>query len=260
MVAVKEANYSSLLTLTAQSAQLGVAMAGIASTSRSVYRAVYTPAARLVRLQPYSTPAPAPAQTTTTTTPTPLPGAAVLPEAFRAPAAAPLLPGQQPVLQAGDLRRRAQHGPGHALASSRFYQPYKLHVYSTRNNTILTLSTSPSGAQQPTAGDPHVPVAWVSAGSAGYKGAARGTYDAAVEVSLKMFKKIQDLVEPPVLSGGKKLKAAGPPPTELEIVWKGFGQGRDAVFRTLMSADGDNVRHLVRRVTDAVSPRFTFCS
>ncbi|KWU46539.1 translational machinery component, partial [Rhodotorula sp. JG-1b] len=129
--------------------------------------------------------------------------------------------------------------------------PYKLHVYSTRNNTILTLSTSPSGAQQPAAGDPHVPVAWVSAGSAGYKGAARGTYDAAVEVSLKMFKKIQDLVEPPVLSGGKKLKAAGPPPTELEIVWKGFGQGRDAVFRTLMSADGDNVRHLVRRVTDA---------
>lgn len=230
-------------------------MAGIASTSRSVYRAVYTPAARLVRLQPYST-------TTTTTTTTPLPGAAVLPEAFRAPAAAaPLLPGQQPVLQAGDLRRRAQHGPGHALASSRFYQPYKLHVYSTRNNTILTLSTSPSGAQQPAAGDPHVPVAWVSAGSAGYKGAARGTYDAAVEVSLKMFKKIHDLVEPPVLSGGKKLKAAGPPPTELEIVWKGFGQGRDAVFRTLMSADGDNVRHLVRRVTDAVSPCPTFlCS
>lgn len=231
-------------------------MAGIASTSRSVYRAVYTPAARLVRLQPYST------TTTTTTTTTPLPGAAVLPEAFRAPAAAaPLLPGQQPVLQAGDLRRRAQHGPGHALASSRFYQPYKLHVYSTRNNTILTLSTSPSGAQQPAAGDPHVPVAWVSAGSAGYKGAARGTYDAAVEVSLKMFKKIHDLVEPPVLSGGKKLKAAGPPPTELEIVWKGFGQGRDAVFRTLMSADGDNVRHLVRRVTDAVSPCPTFvCS
>lgn len=237
-------------------------MAGIASTSRSAYRAaVYAPAARLVRLQPYSTPTPTP---TTTTTTTPLPGAAVLPEAFRAPA---LLPGQQQqqtpaaVLQAGDLRRRAQQqGPGHALASSRFYQPYKLHVYSTRNNTILTLSTSPSGAHQPSAGDPHVPVAWVSAGSAGYKGAARGTYDAAVEVSLKMFRKIQDLVEPPVLSGGKKLKAAGPPPTELEIVWKGFGQGRDAVFRTLMSADGDNVRHLVRRVTDAVSPALLCCA
>ncbi|POY76634.1 hypothetical protein BMF94_0226 [Rhodotorula taiwanensis] len=227
-------------------------MSCIASTSRTIFRAATTASSRPFAGSLVSrTLATEPTRATATTT-TSLPGAAsVLPEAFRAPP----LPGQdlaqqqqQQLVQAGDLRRRqGLTGP----PSSRFYQPYKLHVYSTRNNTILTLSTSPSGAQQPAAGDPHVPVAWVSAGSAGYKGAARGTYDAAVEVSLKMFKKIQDLVEPPVLSGGKKLKAAGPPPTELELVWKGFGQGRDAVFRTLMSADGDHVRHLVRRVTDA---------
>ncbi|GAA5872508.1 hypothetical protein JCM3774_006840 [Rhodotorula dairenensis] len=226
-------------------------MAGIASTSRQVYRAA------AASLAPLRRPASTAAATTATTAAPPAAAASaasVLPEAFRAPAA---LPGQSPaaapapIFQAGDLRRRAGPSGAGPRASSRFYQPYKLHVYSTRNNTILTLSTSPSGAHQPTAGDPHVPVAWVSAGSAGYKGAARGTYDAAVEVSLKMFKKIHDLVEPPVLSGGKKLKAAGPPPTELELVWKGFGQGRDAVFRTLMSADGDNIRHLVRRVTDA---------
>ncbi|KPV76009.1 uncharacterized protein RHOBADRAFT_6478, partial [Rhodotorula graminis WP1] len=120
-----------------------------------------------------------------------------------------------------------------------------LHVYSTRNNTILTLSTSPASAPSSSysssgseGAGPHHPIAWVSAGNAGYKGAARGTYDAAVEVALRMFRKIQDL-------------AAGPPPTELEVVWKGFGQGRDAVFRTLMGAEGDNVRGLVRRVTDA---------
>ncbi|BGP53896.1 hypothetical protein JCM8202_006089 [Rhodotorula sphaerocarpa] len=228
-------------------------MSCIASTSRSIYRAATAaawarPAPLLVRsfaAEPTPT-----ATTTATAAPTAPAGAAVLPEAFRAPS----LPGQQApaaaaaVVQAGDLRRRANLA---AAPSSRFHQPYKLHVYSTRNNTILTLSTSPSGAGTPAQGDPHVPVAWVSAGSAGYKGAARGTYDAAVEVSLKMFKKIQDLVEPPVLSGGKKVKAAGPPPTELEVIWKGFGQGRDAVFRTMMSADGDNVRHLVRRVTDA---------
>lgn len=133
--------------------------------------------------------------------------------------------------------------------------PYTLNVYSTRNNTILTLSTS--GTLGYRSEDP-VPspgvVAWVSAGSAGYKGAARGTYDAAVEVSLRMFKKIADLVDPPVGSGGIRKKVTVPPPTELEVVWNGFGQGRDAVFRSLMGGEGDAVRPLVKRVTDAVSP------
>lgn len=68
-----------------------------------------------------------------------------------------------------------------------------------------------------------------------------------------MFKKIADLVNPPILAGGQKLKTTFPKPDELEIVWRGFGQGRDAVFRTLMSGEGDEVKGLVRRVTDAVS-------
>ncbi|GAA6057688.1 hypothetical protein JCM3770_003844 [Rhodotorula araucariae] len=241
-------------------------MSMFASGSRQLWRSASSHAARA---RPYtSAPAPAPlaaalessppeAATPAAPAPAPLPGSAVLPEAFRAPASAPSSaapatrssrspssPLAAPV-QAGDFlaqstRRARQH---------RLTQPYKLHVYSTRNNTILTLSTTP--AADPSPADPQLPVAWVSAGNAGYKGAARGTYDAAVEVTLRMFKKIQDLVEPPVLSGGQRVKAAGPPPTELEIIWKGFGQGRDAVFRTLMGAEGDNVRGLVRRVTDA---------
>jgi len=69
-----------------------------------------------------------------------------------------------------------------------------------------------------------------------------------------MFGKIKELVDgPEVLAGGVKRKSKGPKPTELEVVWKGFGQGRDAVFRSLMGAEGDEVRSLVRRVTDAVS-------
>ncbi|GAA6001003.1 hypothetical protein JCM10207_007369 [Rhodosporidiobolus poonsookiae] len=178
-----------------------------------------------------STPAPALA-------PTPLPGSAVLPAAFRAPAAAP---EASPVVRSS---------PSSSTRRSILSQPYKLHVFSTRNNTILTLSTSPGGGD-PSPSDPHHPIAWVSAGSAGYKGASRGTYDAAVEVSLKMFTKIRDLISPPVLSGGQRQKAIGPPPTEIEVVFKGFGKGRDAVFRTLMTAEGDVVRNLVRRLTDA---------
>lgn len=172
---------------------------------------------------------------------TPLPGTTVLPEAFRAPAT------PSPITRDSlAFSRKTSPSSSSPLRS----QPYKLSVYSTRNNTILTLSTSPLGPSA-TPQDPHVPIAWVTAGSAGYKGAARGTYDAAVEVTLKMFGKIRDLIEPPMLQGGIKQKAKGPKPTELEVVWKGFGQGRDAVFRTLMGAEGDQVRSLVKRVTDA---------
>ncbi|GAA5929374.1 hypothetical protein JCM3775_002324 [Rhodotorula graminis] len=246
-------------------------MSLFASGSRALWRAAPAHAART---RPFAT-----ASTTTTTTeqsspaapssPAPLPGSAVLPEAFRAQQQQPPAPATAPSpaapatrssrspaapFQAGDFLQQSNS----RARTHRLTQPYKLHVYSTRNNTILTLSTSPASAPSSSysssgseGAGPHHPIAWVSAGNAGYKGAARGTYDAAVEVALRMFRKIQDLVEPPVLAGGQRVKAAGPPPTELEVVWKGFGQGRDAVFRTLMGAEGDNVRGLVRRVTDA---------
>ncbi|GAA5866047.1 hypothetical protein JCM8547_002927 [Rhodosporidiobolus lusitaniae] len=232
-------------------------MASVASSSRALFRSASlwaraparpystaqtplaaSPSPSLESSSPAASPAPAPPAAPIR----PLPGSAVLPEAFRSPSASS---APSPVVRSSPSASRDY------IARHRLTQPYKLHVYATRNNTILTLSTSPSGGHDPAPGEPHHPIAWVSAGAAGYKGAARGTYDAAVEVSLKMFTKIKNLVEPPVLSGGQRMKAAGPPPTELEVVFKGFGKGRDAVFRTLMTAEGDAVRALVRRLTDA---------
>ncbi|SCV69110.1 BQ2448_2130 [Microbotryum intermedium] len=149
---------------------------------------------------------------------------------------------------------------------------YRLSVYSTRNNTILTLTTkigttstsSSSLGSSNNYEDSSIQaiaeaamttdsvVGWVSAGSAGYKGASRGTYDAAVEVSIKMFNKIRQLVDPVnAPDAGMRKKNAWPQPTDIEVVWNGFGQGREAVFRTLMAGDGDGVRELVHRVTDA---------
>lgn len=139
--------------------------------------------------------------------------------------------------------------------SSHAVNPYKLHVFATRNNTILTLTHRPANKND-LPSDPDFPVAWVSAGSSGYKGAARGTYDAAVEASLRMFQKISDLIDPPIGSGGQRRKVKSPKPSDLEVVWKGFGQGREAVFRSLMGGEGDKIRYLVQRVTDAVSAGF----
>lgn len=203
----------------------------LASTSKALWRTASSTPRLLRPLTTSSTPSPAPSSPSPT-----LPGFA-LPAAFRAPTTTPSslpIPASNVV---GPFRNRIAQG-----------HPYKLHVFSSRNNTILTLSTStadPAEAQRA--------VSWVSAGSAGYKGASRGTYDAAVEVALRMFKKIEEMVTPVVGSGGQRKKMGWAKPGELEVVWKGFGQGRDAVFRTLMGGEGDAVRPLVKTVTDAVS-------
>lgn len=204
----------------------------LASTSKALWRTASSTPRLLRPLTTASAPSPSPVAPSPPT----LPGFA-LPEAFRAPTSLPTsTPTPAPNVVGPYWNRIAQ---GH---------PYKLHVYSSRNNTILTLSTV---TEDPT--DPQRAVSWVSAGSAGYKGASRGTYDAAVEVSLRMFKKIEEMVTPVIGSGGQRKKVGWAKPGELEIVWKGFGQGRDAVFRTLMGGEGDLVRPLVKTVTDAVS-------
>lgn len=178
------------------------------------------------------------------------PSASPLPAAYRSQTTTPTAPSPS--------SPQTFLSPTSFSSARRGDNPYKLHVFATRNNTILTLThtpgySSPTSIADQSSSAPHHPVAWVSAGSAGYKGAARGTYDAAVEASLRMLKKIEELVDPPIGSGGQRRKVKSPPPTELEVVWKGFGQGRDAVFRSLMGGEGDKVRYLVSRVTDAVS-------
>ncbi|KAK4053073.1 hypothetical protein OIV83_001808 [Microbotryomycetes sp. JL201] len=168
-----------------------------------------------------------------------------VPEAFRAPA--------RPTFETNST---SSSRPGSGLGRShriggRVHSYFKLHVSSTRNNTILTLTHTP-GAQSfdQDPDQPHHVVAWVSGGSAGFKGASRATYDAAVEASIRMFKKIDNLISPPVVQGNKT-KVIWSPPTDLEIIWKGFGQGRDAVYRTLMGGQGESIQRIVKRVTDA---------
>lgn len=239
-----------------------------ASTSKTMFvrAATRSNIARTYATQSSSTATVTESTLTSSPAPSPsLPGSP-LPAAYRA-ASSPQqsMTNGEPSSPSSTPARVTPRRPG-SFASSRLAANfYKLHVFSTRNNTILTLTTTPgssssassqdrsSSSSSSSPSDPHHAVAWVSAGSAGYKGASRGTYDAAVEVSLKMFKKIQELKTPTVGPGGLKKKVIWPPPTDLEVVWKGFGQGRDAVFRTLMSGEGDGVRGLVKQVTDAVS-------
>lgn len=103
---------------------------------------------------------------------------------------------------------------------------FHLHVHSTRNNTIVTF-TSQEGN----------PIAWWSGGSCGFKKVNRSSYEAGYQCTVRAFEKILDY-----------RKEVGP--FSLEIVFKGFGQGRDAMQKALLAAEGGQIRPFVARLTD----------
>lgn len=102
---------------------------------------------------------------------------------------------------------------------------YHLHVQATRNNTILSFTNRKGSI-----------LSWVSGGSVGFKNVQRSGYEAGYQCALKMFQNIAEE------------RKTGP--ISLEILFKGFGQGREAVYRALMAAEGAEVRAIVKKFTD----------
>ncbi|KAI8342179.1 hypothetical protein EDC96DRAFT_522325 [Choanephora cucurbitarum] len=107
--------------------------------------------------------------------------------------------------------------------------PFQLHINATFNNTIITL-TRPNGA----------PLVTTSGGSAGFKKAARSGYEAAHQAAIQLLDKMNT----------KNLQVSN-----VHIVLKGFGPGRDAAFKALVSGTSWNVK----RITDATPIPFGGC-
>lgn len=139
--------------------------------------------------------------------------------------------------------------------------PYTLIVHATPQNTFMTLTHTPlahirgshigSGDHAkvyPMAGKV---IAWVSATGLGFKKAKKKTYEAATQVSLAMFGKIRELMDPAVRESTEKVAVREGGPAEIQVVFKGFGPGREAVQAALMSTQADGVRQLVRSYRDA---------
>ncbi|KIK65511.1 hypothetical protein GYMLUDRAFT_357659 [Collybiopsis luxurians FD-317 M1] len=103
---------------------------------------------------------------------------------------------------------------------------YKLHCHSTRNNTITTF-TDPKG----------MPIAWFSGGSCGFKRGQRATYEAGYQCAVRMFRKIEDI-------------AAEKNIVKLALYFNGFGQGREAMQKALLTSEGANVKGLIEIVGD----------
>lgn len=116
--------------------------------------------------------------------------------------------------------------PAPSMDDRNVQRPHRLHVQSTRNNTIVTLTTP--------AGDT---LASASGGTVGFKKAGRSGYEAGYRAAFRVFDQIAEN------RGRWRLHA-------LEVLWNGFGQGREAVFRAMMASEGALVRGLVKTMTD----------
>ncbi|WFD23589.1 hypothetical protein MEQU1_002283 [Malassezia equina] len=104
--------------------------------------------------------------------------------------------------------------------------PHRMHVQASRNNTIITF-TMPTGE----------PLARASGGSVGFRKAARSGYEAGYRAAVRVFQQIG--------ANKKRWNVNG-----IEVLWNGFGQGREAVFRAFQASEGEMVRNLVKVMTD----------
>jgi small subunit ribosomal protein S11 len=72
----------------------------------------------------------------------------------------------------------------------------------------------------------------------GFRNFNRSGFEAAHQSALKMFARIQKEIEDTKVN------------MNLEVTFKGFGKGRDAVFRALIGVEGYFVSQLVTKLTD----------
>src|SRR5882762_1855564 len=83
---------------------------------------------------------------------------------------------------------------------------------------------------------------WASGGLCGFKHSRRGEYEAGYQCAVRIFKNIEALMETESF--------------KLELIYKGFGQGRQALDSALLTTEGDKIRPLICRLTDRTPLKF----
>lgn len=101
---------------------------------------------------------------------------------------------------------------------------HKIHIKSTSNNTCAVFTHGPNI------------IGWASGGSVGFKNAQRSTYEAGYQVAKRMIEMVAERARSHRIS--------------LEIVYNGFGQGRDAMASVLLTAESESIRPYIVRLTD----------
>lgn len=90
---------------------------------------------------------------------------------------------------------------------------------------------------------PHHPQIHLSAGQLGFRKSQRQEYEAAYQVSAKMFKTIEER---------RLLKAND----KVELILKNFGKGREAFLNALQGKEGASLKEHIVRMSDATKLKF----
>ncbi|QDS74236.1 hypothetical protein FKW77_002763 [Venturia effusa] len=120
-------------------------------------------------------------------------------------------------------------------------QPHRLHIYTTKHNTHITLARPNTE-----------PILAFSAGNIGFRKGQRGSYDAAFQLASYVFKMmkdralLQDSNERNMDFDDLDMKIEDPI-RNLEIVLRGFGKGKEAVVKAIMGNEGRNLRSKIIR-------------
>lgn len=111
-------------------------------------------------------------------------------------------------------------------------EPYHIHVYSHKHNTHVTVTKPDRGA-----------IISMSCGNIGFRKARRKTYDAAYQLMAYVLERLK--------YGGWENKI-----NRIELVLRGFGQGREACVKVLMAPEGQKWREKIVRVADGTRVKF----
>ena len=109
---------------------------------------------------------------------------------------------------------------------------HKLNIYATKHNTHITLAKPNRDA-----------LISVSCGNIGFRKAGRGSYDAGYQLAAFVMSRIKD-------------KGLLPQIQKLELVYRGFGAGREAVTKAILGSEGKQIRPLIVKLSDSTRLKF----
>jgi small subunit ribosomal protein S11 len=111
-------------------------------------------------------------------------------------------------------------------------EPYHFHIFSHKHNTHITVTDPKRNA-----------LISLSCGNLGFRKSNRKHYDSAYQLGAYVIDKMH---QKNLVNQIKKL----------EVVLRGFGQGREAVVKVLMGNEGKLLRPKITRVADSTRLKF----
>ena len=144
-------------------------------------------------------------------------------------------PSYEPVIPEYAIRSSST-----SLTRTEIVRPHHLHVYATRHNCHITLTT---GTRDP--------IFSFSSGNIGFRKAQRGTYDAAFQLGVYVMGLInnQAMLDERYQGKGGQIR-------QLELILRDFGPGREALTKIILGGEGRALRSRIVRVMDSTRLKF----